>query len=50
MKNTEDHPEAALIIDEIDELFLKHPFYGSRQMVRQLQRETFALAATGYAD
>ena len=23
----------------IDELFLKYPFYGSRQMVRQLQRE-----------
>ena len=34
----------------IDELFLKYPFYGSRQMVRQLQREAFALAATGYAD
>ncbi len=23
----------------IDELFLKYPFYGSRQMVRQLRRE-----------
>ena len=39
MKNTEDHPEAVLIIDQIDELFLKYPLYGSRQVVRQLQRE-----------
>ena len=23
----------------IDELFLKYPFYGSRQMMRRLQRE-----------
>ena len=50
MKNTEDHPEAVLIINEIDELFLKYPLYGSRQMVRQLQRKAFALTATGYAD
>ena len=27
------------LMRRIDELFLKYPFYGSRQMVRQLQRE-----------
>ena len=27
------------LMRRIDELFLKHPFYGSRQMVRQLRRE-----------
>lgn len=28
-----------LIIEKSDTLFLKYPFYGSRQMVRQLRRE-----------
>ena len=27
------------LMRRIDELFLKYPFYGSRQMVRQLRRE-----------
>jgi len=27
------------LMRQIDELFMKHPFYGSRQMVRQLRRE-----------
>ncbi len=27
------------LMRRIDELFMKHPFYGSRQMVRQLRRE-----------
>ena len=31
--------ETLALMRRIDELFLKHPFYGSRQMVRQLQRE-----------
>ena len=31
--------ETLTLMRRIDELFLKHPFYGSRQMVRQLQRE-----------
>jgi putative transposase len=31
--------ENLLLMRRIDELFLKYPFYGSRQMVRQLRRE-----------
>ena len=31
--------ETLTLMRRIDELFLKYPFYGSRQMVRQLQRE-----------
>jgi len=31
--------EALALMRRIDELFLKYPFYGSRQMVRQLRRE-----------
>ena len=31
--------ETLALMRRIDELFLKHPFYGSRQMVRQLRRE-----------
>lgn len=32
----------ALIIRRIDELFLKHPFYGSRQTIRQMRRDGIA--------
>ena len=31
--------ETLTLMRRIDELFLKHPFYGSRQMMRQVQRE-----------
>ncbi len=31
--------ENLALMRRIDELFLKHPFYGSRQLVRQLRRE-----------
>lgn len=31
--------EALALMRRIDELYLKHPFYGSRQMVRHLRRE-----------
>ena len=31
--------ENLALMRRIDELFLKYPFYGSRQMVRQLRRE-----------
>jgi len=34
-----ESPENLALIRRIDELFLKYPFYGSRQMVRQLRRE-----------
>jgi putative transposase len=34
-----ESPEALALMRRIDELFLKYPFYGSRQMVRQLRRE-----------
>jgi putative transposase len=34
-----ESPENLILMRRIDELFLKYPFYGSRQMVRQLQRE-----------
>ncbi len=34
-----ESPENLALMRRIDELFLKHPFYGSRQMVRRLRRE-----------
>ena len=34
-----ESPENLSLMRRIDELFLKYPFYGSRQMVRQLRRE-----------
>ena len=34
-----ESPETLALMRRIDELFLKWPFYGSRQMARQLQRE-----------
>ncbi len=34
-----ESPENLALMRRIDELFLKHPFYGSRQMARQLRRE-----------
>ncbi len=34
-----ESPKNLALMRRIDELFLKYPFYGSRQMVRQLRRE-----------
>ncbi len=34
-----ENPENLALMRRIDELFLKYPFYGSRQMARQLRRE-----------
>ncbi len=34
-----ESPENLALMRRIDELFMKYPFYGSRQMVRQLWRE-----------
>ena len=34
-----ESPENLALMRRIDALFLRHPFYGSRQMVRQLHRE-----------
>ena len=34
-----ESPENLALMHRIDELFMKHPFYGSRQMVRRLRRE-----------
>ena len=34
-----ESPENLALMRRIDELFLKYPFYGSRQMVRQLRRQ-----------
>ncbi len=34
-----ESPENLALMRRIDELFLKCPFYGSRQMARQLRRE-----------
>ena len=34
-----ESPENLALMRHIDELFLKYPFYGSRQMARQLRRE-----------
>jgi len=35
--------ENLLIMRRMDELFMLYPFYGSRQMMRHLQREGFAI-------
>jgi putative transposase len=37
--NGDESPETLALMRRIDELFLKYPFYGSRQMARQLRRE-----------
>lgn len=34
-----ESPENLVLMRRIDELFLRYPFYGSRQMARQLRRE-----------
>ncbi len=34
-----ESPSSLALMRRIDELFLKYPFYGSRQMARQLRRE-----------
>ena len=34
-----ESPATLALMRRIDELFMKYPFYGSRQMVRQLRRE-----------
>ena len=34
-----ESPANLALMQRIDQLFLKHPFFGSRQMTRQLQRE-----------
>ena len=34
-----ESPENLALMRRIDELFLRYPFYGSRQMARQLRRE-----------
>ena len=38
-----ESPENLALMRRIDELFLRYPFYGSRQMVRQLRREGVAV-------
>jgi len=38
-----ESPENLGLMRRIDELFLKYPFYGSRQMVRQLRRDGIAV-------
>ena len=38
-----ESPENLALMRRIDELFMKYPFYGSRQMVRQLRREGVAV-------
>ncbi len=37
--NGGESPSSLALMRRIDELFLKYPFYGSRQMARQLRRE-----------
>ena len=38
-----ESPENLALMRRIDELFMKYPFYGSRQMVRQLLRDGIAV-------
>jgi len=39
----QESPERLRLMRRIDELYLKYPFYGSRQMARQLRREGSAV-------
>lgn len=39
--------ETLALMRRIDELFLKYPFYGSRQMVRHLRREGLKVGRHG---
>jgi len=41
--NGGESPETLALMRRIDALFLKYPFYGSRQMARQLRREGIAV-------
>ena len=41
--NGGESPENLALMRRIDELFMKYPFYGSRQMVRQLLRDGIAV-------
>ena len=41
--------ENLALMRRIDALFLKYPFFGSRQMVRQLWREGVCMVVIGYA-
>ena len=38
-----ESPSSLALMRRLDELFLKYPFYGSRQMVRHLGREGFCV-------
>ena len=44
-----ESPENLALMRRIDELFLKYPFYGSRQMARQLRREGTEVGRPGFA-
>ncbi len=44
-----ESPENLALMRTLDELFMKYPFYGSRQMVRQLRREGVRVGLTGFA-
>ena len=41
-----ESPKNLTLMRRIDELFLKYPFYGSRQMARQLRRESVRVGAS----
>ena len=43
-----ESPSSLALMRRIDELFLKYPFYGSRQMVRQLRREGICQSASNF--
>ena len=40
-----ESPSSLALMRRLDELFLKYPFYGSRQMVRRLRREGVCVIA-----
>ena len=44
-----ESPENLALMRRIDELFLKYPFYGSRQMARQLRREGIEVDLPGFS-
>ncbi len=43
-----ESPENLALMRRIDELFLKYPFYGSRQMARDLRREGIEAGLQGH--
>ena len=49
MRPGAESPASLALMRRIAELFMKYPFYGSRQMVRQLRRDGDCTRPSGFA-